>query len=456
MSQFMRRRSQSSVVSHQQAPQAQAAPQQVQRQQVRTQGARFFGDPMRVEPTGPERLYARVDTVEQVAPDEIVVLFDGVFANWFDNQGLSNGPIPAGVASEMPVAVVEFSFDPNAGSEHEFPIGAWFVVDLGYDDKNATENLYLSLFDDPIAVVARFERTSSEFQASLISAFSLEDTPDAHVFEIEKLLPSGQLHIINVLDIGQGNATALSDENGEIAMYFDFGGGVLANARTFPKKHAGFCLSPSIPIVLSHWDWDHWSSGLRNAGSLNCKWIVPRQPLGATHKKFAAQLASRGNLLIWPSGHPVITRGQIRTIACSGADQNNSGLAMIVSTPRDSKQQRYTLLPGDADYRFIHGGAFGNIHGLIASHHGARVGSKAAAPPMSKGCLVYSYGHGNSFGHPRLHAELDYLTWNWMPDRTMTTTQSRRRRPCNVAINLLATATPISCPSCSPVFSETI
>src|SRR5262249_38991336 len=150
------------------------------------------------------------------------------------------------------------------------------------------DSLYLSLFDEPRAVQAQIELVSGDFGRVLASAFSLDHVKDANPAEIWNLL-STAVHAIVALDVGQGNATALSGDVGDIALYFDFGGGVISNTKTFPKNHAHFCLRPAMPIVLSHWDWDHWSSAERaGSSSYDCKWIVPRQPLGANHRKHAA------------------------------------------------------------------------------------------------------------------------------------------------------------------------
>jgi hypothetical protein len=57
-------------------------------------------------------------------------------------------------------------------------------------------------------------------------------------------------------------------------MYADLGGGVIGHATSFPADFKRLCLTRSPTIVLSHWDWDHWSSAGRFPAAQTMTWIV--------------------------------------------------------------------------------------------------------------------------------------------------------------------------------------
>jgi hypothetical protein len=59
---------------------------------------------------------------------------------------------------------------------------------------------------------------------------------------------------------GASNAAVAA---GVVWLYFDLGGAVNGNLGTFPPELRRFCFSTHPPVVLSHWDWDHWSSASR-------------------------------------------------------------------------------------------------------------------------------------------------------------------------------------------------
>jgi hypothetical protein len=70
----------------------------------------------------------------------------------------------------------------------------------------------------------------------------------------------------------RGSANAVLDLNGVPCMYADLGGGVIGHATSFPADFKRLCLTPTI--VLSHWDWDHWSSAGRFPAAQTMTWIV--------------------------------------------------------------------------------------------------------------------------------------------------------------------------------------
>jgi hypothetical protein len=291
----------------------------------------------------------------------------------------------------------------------------------------------------------------------LSKAFSMDDLDDDTELQIANLLsPVPAPDFINVFDVGQGNLNALWESNGPATLYFDFGGGVTANKQTYPKKPVTPCFNGAAPVILSHWDWDHWSSAGRFLKALDLHWIVPRcTDPGAHHRALAWELHRRGHLHIWPQGMPDCVGPYFRVEKCTGYGRNDSGLAMTVHGQKGTEFDRKVLLTGDAAYDCIPEVQRKTRFGaLVASHHGAIVDSISEAQPNAAGAvLVYSVGHGNGFCHPRLHAELEYLQSLWAPKNTYSTSQRIRNRPNAIAIRLSTRPVDAGCGACTPKLS---
>lgn len=222
---------------------------------------------------------------------------------------------------------------------------------------------------------------------------------------IEEILAEiGRVDAVAVYDVGQGAATALLSD-GLPNLYFDLGGSAIGNWRSFPEPLRRFCTTADPPVVLSHWDWDHWSSALRDDQLLNQRWVLPIQDragdLGAVHARFLAMLKARSTAIYWwgyatppitsqPSG---VTVSRARGTARS---RNESGLALSVA-----RNGRTVLLPADASLSSVWSGA-SSIDYLMVPHHGGRTAlSKIPTPNnRSKDYLVYSYGVANMYQHP--------------------------------------------------------
>jgi hypothetical protein len=406
------------------------------------------------------RVYVRVDSVEQLAPesDDFILRFDGVDADRFDETRL-DGPITEGIR-DLPLAILElFSVDQDSsfrksGLLGEMTPGSWLEIRLQNQAADAFPiDYYTNLFGDPVTRYASsIQRVDMARARKLSTAFSLEDVDDGFEQTIAEILQrADRSAFINVLDVGQGNANALWLQGGGASLYFDFGGGVLGNAKTFPKQFATACFSNQAPVLLSHWDWDHWSSGARFPQALDSEWIAPRQELGPVHRAFAWLLHSKAHLHLWPKSLPSLSTPHLVVEHCTGTDRNNSGLSMAVQRELPGGGTEMVLLPSDADYASIplcSGMSFGAV---VASHHGGLVSASHIAKPIgSNRQMVYSVGHGNSYGHPKLHALLDYLTAGWSPNHTYSTAQHTRRRPCNVAIMLKGSTPRTGCPACRP------
>jgi hypothetical protein len=140
------------------------------------------------------------------------------------------------------------------------------------------------------------------------------------------------------IDVGQGAATGLADANEDIHMYFDLGGGVYRNAPTRPSP-LRFCWWVDAPIVLSHWDADHWSGEASDPQALPRTWIAPRQNMTTTHILFANRiLTAGGKLYMWTASPPasifvnVVGGHSLELRRCAGPanKRNGSGIAAVV------------------------------------------------------------------------------------------------------------------------------
>jgi hypothetical protein len=247
--------------------------------------------------------------------------------------------------------------------------------------------------------------------------------------DIKKVLKRfSRLHLkLAVLDVGQAAASFLFSRDIFPEVYFDLGGPIWKNARTFPSGGVQWCFSQHPPVILSHWHWDHWAGatyegGINVAKAMKTMWICPDQPTGAQTKKFQAKiLAGGGSILLWSDALPPIRYGPISLGRATGKAYNDTGLVLLVESPGG----RFSLLPGDAAYNNIPG-VIASIYkscglgALVISHHGGS-GPVAGVPPypipppdlQGANVAVYSAGDGNTYGHPDLAMVADHSKANW-------------------------------------------
>ncbi|RXV69138.1 hypothetical protein D1006_29050 [Burkholderia stabilis] len=274
-----------------------------------------------------------------------------------------------------------------------------------------------------------------------------------------------------VYDIGQGSASAIVDGNEHPLVFFDIGKPLSVFDYTRPKHAPQFfhCDHKKIaeefdwfhaPVVLSHWDFDHWAGVLERfhvvtdkhgnkhakltivPGALQRYWIAPCQEhlgLGVTHLELIRQLLKTVNgasgltaLQYWPINltalpfsHGVIVKAHPDAHAgnTSSALRNNSGLVMLI-TPRAeqfARQPAALLLPGDARHESIPVNWSGfDLVGLVVSHHGGKMGSVPRAQnggPLST--VVCSVGEMHPvektkpYGHPHDDTLLAHANEGW-------------------------------------------
>ena len=352
----------------------------------------------------PRRVYARVDRCDTRDDGGSRILYDSIDADWFDEVGerirwLGDAEIGPEVGEQ--ISVVEEERAPGELAK-DFE-GTW--AELVFDRGGPEVQHYLNLFGAPlIRTLSDIRVVDSGTEHALTAKTGLQHLGDADPAEIECALAAEAFpDAAAVYDVGQGSSNALL-LGGIPLVYFDLGGGALRDTRTFPQAFTSFCDTGTPPIVLSHWDWDHWSSARRDPRLIDHTWIVPRHDdeIGAVHTKFLGELHAQRSVLVWPRDLPSIRVKGMTVSQCTGKprNHNDSGLALIAEANPGQEGTRM-LFPGDASYRFVPG-AEKKFTSVVAPHHGGRTrGGQIPASDGSKpGRLVFSYGAGNSFWHP--------------------------------------------------------
>lgn len=405
------------------------------------------------------RVYARVDSVDPPGEAETqIIQLDAVDADQFDD--LEPEAMKGERIRHIGIAALEILSAglprwwrkqvPRLAEE-----GQWLQITFDQrSDAAWSTRYYRNLFMEPVERPADVQSVSRKLKARLDAAFSLDDVPDATERTIrDAIARASGADFVNVLDVGQGSACGLWHSHSGAQLYFDLGGGVKANVRTFPTPDRPMCFRQRPPVVLSHWDWDHWSSAFRYDAALDCAWIAPRQKLGAVHRAFAYELHQRRRLWIWPSWLAGFRGPQVTVGKCTGSTRNDSGLAMWVHVPQADGSEQAILLPGDTEYsRLPVLPRPMPLHAAVVSHHGANLNSIASCAPHGPGsALVYSYGDGNTFRHPARQARADYRRSGWAPARTFQTVDPAGRRPFDVAIPITSTPAVTGCRMCGPM-----
>jgi hypothetical protein len=116
---------------------------------------------------------------------------------------------------------------------------------------------------------------------------------------------SGSPPFVGVNAVGAGNNAALYGRGGIVA-HVDFGAPLPANANTDPGGPAP-CLCGDPPMILSHWDYDHYAMARKVDDAWRRRWLAPQQVMGrvSARELYVRLLASApqgGALALWPVG----------------------------------------------------------------------------------------------------------------------------------------------------------
>lgn len=141
---------------------------------------------------------------------------------------------------------------------------------------------------------------------------------------------------VGAVNVGQGGLNMISDSNGRIVAYFDFGWTInnafaptVFGVETLPDLC--FCARPII--IISSMDSDHVNMISKMPDSRGLRWILP-QELSSTRatKRIAKITAAGGIAYLFPRGGP---RRHLRfpwgfVERCNGDASNRGGLAAFV------------------------------------------------------------------------------------------------------------------------------
>jgi len=409
----------------------------------------FFAPPGQGEgePRRKGRVYAAIEVPELdegFQPYEAEPIYlECIDTSWLNSFAPSeNNPIWSEFFQAAPLSVLELT----SYKLPLFPEGskpgdiAWF--EFGYEPASSSETdarIYTNLFSDGAAVKISFHESRSIEWAeggviraaaqALAKDNSYRNHPYALKRRLEQISTAGG---VAFYDVGQGVCQAAIDDELHIPqLYVDFGGGVLANKKTFPDGFSGFCFTREPMIILSHWDWDHWSSAQRWPEALDALWLTPPVPLKPIQLAFAAELYERGSLRIWDATWPgAITAGAVTIERCTGQTANDSGLAVTLRQRRNSSKN--CLLPGDADYACIPSVADGKSFSVLCmTHHGGRLHSPTYPKAKRSAVSVLSAGPRNTYRHPLFDTVATHLEHGWdLPTGTALSGQ----RPCHVLV----------------------
>jgi hypothetical protein len=236
-------------------------------------------------------------------------------------------------------------------------------------------------------------------------------------------MPS-ELRRFSIRDVGQASYSCLRSFGGSAALYYDVGWPLPFNRRTEPKRF--FPDLGRAPIVISHWDWDHFCFSLKKAGKhlLDCDWVAPVQKLGPGAARIAHMLHTKRRLHSWKGSVVSFGAGKVGYCSATPSDANNSGLAVRIKLSSKSS----ILLVGDADYQFLPAALSGKSDALVVTHHGARFVSPLSAvprPSSSDSKCVISFGRGNTYKHPHADSLRLHRSAGWQ--RIETTAGSKFR-----------------------------
>lgn len=404
----------------------------------------------------PTKIYAKVDDFIPLSESAAgfippAVIFDGFDATWLDYR-LRDEVDPYDYIEEASIYAIEFASDiPSEfmGIAEQEENGPWIEFSLSTEQADGPEVLvYRNMFGEPQSYFLTSKDPqilNDDLQALVNRTLSvsrlIENHPELEATEedvfnilVQANGNGGGVLSAAVYDVGQGNCNALFGNACAPVMYYDFGGGDGRGAKSYPYG-IKFCFTLSPPVVLSHWDKDHWCSAIKQHDALDLQWLVPEDnTIGASHRIFLADLVRRKNVKIWTKNTaPSVQLGQILLEKATGTSRNDSGIVLIV-TDRNNTDYQY-LFPGDADYPHIPSTSSGNKSwaGIVVPHHGAEMRSRSTPPPLNEqSLLVYSCAYPPVYDHPRPTTMELYENRGWKKVRT---TRSLRPLMGHVLLN---------------------
>lgn len=316
--------------------------------------------------------------------------------------------------------------------------GLWFHISIAEPAQfGVTADVYANAFSPPLQTVLSFQPVRGEMEDALADLVSLDDDFDEiDEVDLASLISRGSADSLAVYHVGQGNSNGLLGHSAICgdsppSIYYDLGCGVYGNHGTTPTP-LEFCQNLDPPVLLSHWDSDHWMGVyaymLANGTYpfLSADWVAPLQKVTTHHKAFALDVVLFGTIRIYKPpfvgfvGTAVLASPAKTTIEFTvgtGGGRNQSGIVLAIERDmtNEGKGINRWLLTGDSDYRYFTALTTTDLVGVVVPHHGAsrpvknpvvpppKAGSAAHQSPRPYRRLVYSFGSGNTFSHGVTH-----------------------------------------------------
>jgi len=229
---------------------------------------------------------------------------------------------------------------------------------------------------------------------------------------------------VRVVDVGHASFSTVHEGNhigSKILGYFDVGGPVFFHHRTFP---ASFLEAGRVPasgfVVLSHWDFDHYSLAVSKIPALrSLNWYAPDQPVGPNAASLQAKLGSRLSLISAPT---YSLTPSIHLWKGNGAltDRNGSGYVMRITRAGGG-----VLLSGDVPYSMLPPGVENQLVALAVTHHGGSFTGSPPVPLKAGATAAVSYGLPNRYHHPHAPSIDLHVTAGWQIAPTYITAKKR-------------------------------
>lgn len=260
-----------------------------------------------------------------------------------------------------------------------------------------------------------------DLPATIQNLFSI-NLEESEKIEVEDIKNKSMEFCVH--NVGQALATSFSVTGETPFLYFDYGLPFGKNAMTKPVG-TKLPVKENGVIILSHVHQDHWMGLAKCPEAYTCRWYMPNQHRGVQlNHKIAEIIVAGGRVYTVPTGVSDMWAGKIH-ISCSGISAiktartatkcHETGLAMNVLAKGTDGKEFHILIEGDQDYDYVEKAFLKEVDLLVVCHHGGKYSwtGNAALPLPKNGdsCAVYSYGAGNTYGHPSKRKEHQRAGW---------------------------------------------
>lgn len=406
----------------------------------------FFADQEGALPELPRRVYARVSLDDETTDGVRILSVEGMESDSFDE---AVGRLSEQAMSDAPLsrALYDDGFDPRIIClEAEIldenvirvidPSWDWVALDVSMEKESADDiaaYAFLSLFGQPVRVYMQRVQPVPRRKQRTLQKFIAPIRPSLGAAAVKQRLATRLSYAFfetwHVIDVGQGSANAFGS-NGRAHLFHDIGCGVKANAKTRPNRKAALGYE-GAPIILSHWDEDHWAGALHFAPKgdpkyfLKKEWFALNDPTrGPLHWSFERSILAAGGTVITlpiPRGRMWGFRSgcgkSVTLIRGTGTKRNDSCIALEIEDGKGwcKPKARRWLSTADLDYAF-HPALQRTYTGLTAPHHGSAAKKQRPTPPIPSGHyarLAFSFGHGNQYRHPSAASRAAHAHAHW-------------------------------------------